>query len=70
MKYHFLTGSKDGMIFIWSINHVTNEFTIRHQLQGHNYGVAHIAWSPDSKHIIACGPDDCSDVWLWNCQVQ
>jgi len=57
------------MVYVWSINTHTNELTIRHQLDGHNYGVAYLTWSPDSKHIIACGPDDCSDLWLWNITV-
>lgn len=36
---------------------------------GHSYGVAYMAWSPDSSHIVACGPDDCSELWLWNVEV-
>ena len=35
----------------------------------HSYGVSFIAWSPDSSYIIACGPDDCAELWLWNVQV-
>ena len=35
----------------------------------HSYGVYYIAWSPDCQYIIACGPDDCSELWLWNVQV-
>ncbi|KAF6040879.1 hypothetical protein EB796_000811 [Bugula neritina] len=60
------TGSKDGMIYVWSIDPHTYEFSIKYSLEGHTYGVAHLAWSPDSKHIVACGPDECGDVWIWD----
>ena len=38
-------------------------------LEGHAYGVSYLAWSPDDVYLIACGPDDCSELWLWNVQV-
>lgn len=38
-------------------------------LEGHAYGVSYLAWSPDDAYLIACGPDDCSELWLWNVQV-
>lgn len=38
-------------------------------LEGHAYGVSYLAWSPDDTYLIACGPDDCSELWLWNVQV-
>jgi len=34
-------------------------------LEGHSYGVAYLAWSPDSTHLAACGPDDCPELWVW-----
>jgi len=37
--------------------------------ENHSYGVSYLAWSPDCTYIIACGPDDCSDLWLWNVSV-
>uniref|UniRef100_A0A671S8X6 WD repeat-containing protein 26 n=1 Tax=Sinocyclocheilus anshuiensis TaxID=1608454 RepID=A0A671S8X6_9TELE len=37
-------------------------------LEGHAYGVSYLAWSPDDTYLIACGPDDCSELWLWNVQ--
>ncbi|CAG2067632.1 unnamed protein product, partial [Timema podura] len=40
--------------------------THRKTLEGHSYGVAYIAWSPDSSHLIACGPEDCPELWIWN----
>ena len=45
--------------------------TVKHKrtFDNHSYGVYYIAWSPDCQYIIACGPDDCSELWLWNVQV-
>lgn len=40
--------------------------THRKTLEGHTYGVALIAWSPDSSLLIACGPEDCPELWLWS----
>ena len=28
--------------------------------------MALISWSPDSTHLIACGPEDCPELWLWS----
>jgi len=41
----------------------------RHVFDGHAYGVSYLAWSPDSQYIIACGPDECSELWVWNVEV-
>jgi len=41
----------------------------RHVFDGHAYGVSYLAWSPDSRYIIACGPDECSELWVWNVEV-
>ena len=38
-------------------------------LEGHSYGVSFLAWSPDNKYLIACGPEDCSEIWVWNVEV-
>jgi len=42
--------------------------TVKHKRTFDNpsYGVSYIAWSPDCTYIIACGPDDCAELWLWN----
>ena len=37
--------------------------------EGHAYGVSYLAWSPDSQLIIACGPDECAELWVWNVEV-
>jgi len=60
------TGSKDGSLIIWDIDPETLKVSVRQTFEGHSYGVAYIAWSPDNTYILACGPDDCSELWLWN----
>lgn len=48
----------------------TQQLKLMKTLEGHAYGVSYLAWSPDDAYLIACGPDDCSELWLWNVQVQ
>ncbi|XP_011137847.1 WD repeat-containing protein 26 isoform X1 [Harpegnathos saltator] len=60
------TGSKDMTVIIWDVDPETLKVTHRKTLEGHTYGVALITWSPDSTHLIACGPEDCPELWLWN----
>ncbi|XP_067010012.2 WD repeat-containing protein 26 isoform X3 [Anabrus simplex] len=60
------TGSKDTTVVIWDVDPETLTCTHRKTLEGHSYGVAYIAWSPDSTHLIACGPEDCPELWIWN----
>ena len=48
---------------------VTHEVRLKRTLEGHSYGVSYMAWCPDSTFIIACGPDDCSELWVWNVHV-
>lgn len=47
----------------------TQQLKLVKTLEGHAYGVSYLAWSPDDAYLIACGPDDCSELWLWNVQV-
>lgn len=47
----------------------TQQLKLMKTLEGHAYGVSYLAWSPDDTYLIACGPDDCSELWLWNVQV-
>lgn len=60
------TGSKDTTVIIWDVDPDTLQVTHRRTLEGHGYGVAYLAWSPDSTHLIACGPEDCPELWIWN----
>ncbi|XP_063923477.1 WD repeat-containing protein 26 [Zophobas morio] len=60
------TGSKDTNVIIWDVNPETCTLSLKKILEGHNYGASYISWSPDSIHLIACGPEESPEVWLWN----
>ncbi|NXD10507.1 WDR26 protein, partial [Nothocercus nigrocapillus] len=62
------TGSKDTTVIIWQVDTDTHQLKLLKTLEGHAYGVSYIAWSPDDNYLVACGPDDCSELWLWNVQ--
>ncbi|XP_014272127.1 WD repeat-containing protein 26 isoform X4 [Halyomorpha halys] len=64
------TGSKDTTVIIWDVDPDTLTCTHRKTLEGHSYGVAFLAWSPDGSHLIACGPEDCPELWLWNMETE
>lgn len=65
---YLATGCKGGTMIIWEVNMETHQLHPKRTFEGHSYGVSYIAWSPDSEYVIACGPDDCSELWLWNAQ--
>lgn len=60
------TGSKDTTVIIWDVDPHKLSVKLRRTLEGHNYGVSFFAWSPDSKHLVVGGPEDCPDCWIWN----
>ncbi|XP_050299546.1 WD repeat-containing protein 26 [Anthonomus grandis grandis] len=60
------TGSKDTNVIIWDVNPETCTLSLRKVLEEHSYGAAYISWNPDSKHLLACGPEESPEVWLWN----
>ncbi|XP_078505978.1 WD repeat-containing protein 26 isoform X2 [Lissotriton helveticus] len=62
------TGSKDTTVIIWQVDPDTHQLKLLKTLEGHAYGVSYLAWSPDDNYLVACGPDDCSELWLWNVQ--
>lgn len=64
------TGSKDCTLIIWDVDMDTGTVRFKRTFDtgNHSWGVYYIAWSPDSQYVIACGPDDCSELWLWNVQ--
>ncbi|XP_029448953.1 WD repeat-containing protein 26 isoform X2 [Rhinatrema bivittatum] len=62
------TGSKDTTVIIWQVDPDTHQLKLLKTLDGHAYGVSYLAWSPDDNYLVACGPDDCSELWLWNVQ--
>lgn len=60
------TGSKDTTVMIWNVDPVSLRLTHRKTLDGHSYGVSYLAWSPDGRYLIAAGPEDCPELWIWN----
>ncbi|KAM4693243.1 WD repeat-containing protein 26 [Discoglossus pictus] len=62
------TGSKDTTVIVWQVDPDTHQLKLLKTLEGHAYGVSYLAWSPDDNYLVACGPDDCSELWLWNVQ--
>ncbi|XP_056457570.1 WD repeat-containing protein 26 isoform X1 [Gadus chalcogrammus] len=62
------TGSKDTTVIVWQVDPESHQLKLLKTLEGHAYGVSYLAWSPDDVYLIACGPDDCSELWLWNVQ--
>ncbi|XP_053405443.1 WD repeat-containing protein 26-like [Mercenaria mercenaria] len=60
------TGSKDGTLIVWDVEKESGTVKHKRTFENHSYGVSYLAWSPDCTYIIACGPDDCSELWLWN----
>lgn len=60
------TGSKDTTVLIWDVHPDTCTLTLHKTLEGHSYGAAYLSWSPDSKRLLACGPEESPEVWLWD----
>ncbi|XP_067119532.1 WD repeat-containing protein 26-like isoform X1 [Centruroides vittatus] len=60
------TGSKDSTVIIWDVDPETLEVHHKRLFEGHSYGISYLCWSPDDTYLIACGSDDCSDLWVWN----
>ncbi|XP_078590765.1 WD repeat-containing protein 26-like isoform X2 [Branchiostoma floridae x Branchiostoma japonicum] len=59
------TGSKDSTLNVYEI---TQEAKLLRTFEGHQYGVSYLSWSPDDVYLIACGPEECSELWVWNVQ--
>ncbi|KAL3267374.1 hypothetical protein HHI36_011505 [Cryptolaemus montrouzieri] len=64
------TGSKDNNVIIWDVHPESCTITLKKVLEGHNYGAAYISWCPDNIHLIACGPEESAEVWLWNIETE
>lgn len=64
------TGSKDNTLIIWDVDPDSFEVRLRNTFDDHTSGVSYITWSPDSNYIIACGTEDCSEVWVWNIETK
>ncbi|XP_018327343.1 WD repeat-containing protein 26 isoform X2 [Agrilus planipennis] len=64
------TCSKDTNVIIWNVYPETCTISLKKTLEGHSYGAAYLAWNPDSIHLIACGPEESPEVWLWNVETE
>eukprot|EP00111_Clytia_hemisphaerica_P018391 TCONS_00054380-protein len=60
---YLATGSKDTTVILWKVEDDT--LVKWRTLEGHSYGVSYISWSPNDTYIIACGPEDCCELWIW-----
>ncbi|CAF1184669.1 unnamed protein product [Adineta steineri] len=60
------TGSKDGYLHIYDVDMQTYKMKLRKQFEGHSFGIGCIAWCPFSRYIIACGTDECNEIWIWD----
>ena len=43
---------------------------LRKQFEGHSFGIGCIAWCPFSRYVIACGTDECNEIWIWDIEVR
>ena len=43
---------------------------LRKQYEGHTFGIGCIAWCPFSRYVIACGTDECNELWIWDIEVR
>lgn len=43
--------------------------SLKYTLGGHTFGVAYFAWSPDDHYLLALGPEESSEFWLWDIDV-
>uniref|UniRef100_A0A8C4IGI4 Protein FAN n=1 Tax=Dicentrarchus labrax TaxID=13489 RepID=A0A8C4IGI4_DICLA len=53
-----VSGCKDGAITIWD----TSSYTILQQIHCHTGTIHHMAFSPDSRHVLSVGADCCMKV--------
>lgn len=60
------TGSKDTTVIIWDVDPQKLCVKFRRTLDGHTYGVSFLDWSPDSKHLLVGGPEECPEIFIWN----
>ena len=63
---YLATGSKDVTVIIWELDTELMQLRQHKVLEGHNYGVIFLSWSPDSRRLAVCGPEDWYEVWIWD----
>ncbi|XP_019874783.2 WD repeat-containing protein 26 [Aethina tumida] len=64
------TGSKDTNVIIWDVHPDTCTLSLKKVLENHRHGAAYLSWSPDSTHLLVCGPEECAEVFLWNIETE
>ena len=68
---HLIVNLKNSSHSVFFYPHQeTLEIKRKKTLEGHAFGVSFLAWSPDSKYLIVCGPEDSSELWVWNAEVR
>ncbi|KAI2799628.1 WD repeat-containing protein 26, partial [Blomia tropicalis] len=60
------SGSKDGAIVIWDIDPETFHLTLTYNLLGHPFAISFFAWSPDDHYLVALGPEESGEFWIWD----
>ena len=56
----FVSGSTDGSIRIWDVK---TGAAVGEPIEGHNWDVLSVAYSPDGKHIISGSEDTTIQIW-------
>eukprot|EP00252_Welwitschia_mirabilis_P010185 TRINITY_DN23353_c0_g1_i1.p1 TRINITY_DN23353_c0_g1~~TRINITY_DN23353_c0_g1_i1.p1 ORF type:complete len:579 (-),score=101.75 TRINITY_DN23353_c0_g1_i1:159-1895(-) len=59
---YIASASKNCTAIIWEINE-DNQFFSKYRLTGHGKAVSYVAWSPDDKHLLTCGHEECVKLW-------
>ncbi|UYV63224.1 WDR26 [Cordylochernes scorpioides] len=57
------------MPFVVLIRHPMPEtlhLSLYQSFESHPNGIPYLAWSPDDKYIVACGPDESFKIYIWN----
>lgn len=54
---------------IFFVIQVTRVLSKVFTLEGHTYGAAFFAWSPNDKYLAVVAPDDAPDLWVWDIEV-
>lgn len=64
---YLATGSRDRYLIIWNVNKETHQVTRYCSREWRS--ISYLAWSPDSRLVLACGIDDCTEVLVFDVQL-
>lgn len=67
-KLYFLYFFYFNVTFLSSFQD-TFHLTLRHTLAGHAFAISFFAWSPDDHYLVALGPEESNEYWIWDTQV-